>query len=367
MVRFVAIFVALLIAAPTLAQCPGGVCPSPYGGGSGRRSVMDAPAPQQTPPLECRCRIACPDGSMGSGTLVCQSIVITANHVVRDSGGSATVIFPSGARASGRVIDKDEFYDLAAIEIQDCNAQPATIGTDTSGVLVAAGFGGDGSFRIVRGSITGYVYYDNRTDSEAMPKMSGAVRPGDSGGGVVNANKEFVGVVWGEVGGETYITCGRPLQAFVQRTCGRRCLPSVQPQQPSVAAPPKQPATPLPAPTIDPSANCEKQAADIAALRTEIASLKTQISQYKECNCDGCCDKVRAELNAKIETLAQSQVSINNTIQQFEQRQPETPNYDQIAAEVAKRLPPINMRVNPSAAYQPVKLGQYVTLPLDKK
>lgn len=152
------------------------------------------------------------------------------------------------------------------------------------------------------------------------------------------------------------------------------CVPRIysQPQRTTVSpvykpAPSQSVPQPAPRPTIDPNANCEKQAPDIIALRAEIASLKTQISQYKECNCDGCCDKVKAELNAKIETLAQSQVSINQTIQQIQQQQPETPNYEKIAAEVAKHMPPINMRVTPEGQYQQVKLGSYVTLPLDKK
>lgn len=160
-------------------------------------------------------------------------------------------------------------------------------------------------------------------------------------------------------GGCSNGSCGQPRVIYSQ---------PVRQQPPPTLRPSSAPELPVTSttvirnqtPTIDTNANCEKQAADIAAL-------KTQISQYRECNCDGCCDKVKAELNARIETLAQSQVSINNTIQQLEQRQPETPNYDIIAAEVGKRLPPINMRVTPEGKYQPVKLGSYVTLPLDKK
>jgi hypothetical protein len=47
------------------------------------------------------------------------------------------------------------------------------------------------------------------------------VRPGDSGGGVLNAAGQLVGVVWGQRDGLTYATCGRPVREFLERI-GRR-------------------------------------------------------------------------------------------------------------------------------------------------
>ena len=48
-------------------------------------------------------------------------------------------------------------------------------------------------------------------------KIGGAVRPGDSGGGVLDSAGRLVGVVWGCRDGETYLTCGQPLRQFLDR------------------------------------------------------------------------------------------------------------------------------------------------------
>lgn len=49
-------------------------------------------------------------------------------------------------------------------------------------------------------------------------------------------------------------------------------------------------------------------------------------------------DALERQLNARIETLAQMQVVVNNEVRQIQEAPPATPNYDAIAAEVQKRL-----------------------------
>lgn len=98
------------------------------------------------------------------------------------------------------------------------------------------------------------------------------------------------------------------------------CLPS-----------PPQPTTP----DIDRPALDSKTADDIKALQDKLAALEKQLAQVKECDCDGCCDKLRAELNARIETLSQAQLLTINDVKVLKESQP---NYDAIAAEVQKRL-----------------------------
>ncbi len=68
--------------------------------------------------------------------------------------------------------------------------------------------------------------------------IAGAVRPGDSGGGVLNTRGQLVGVVWGQRDGLTYATCGRPLREFLDRVRGKlfgntMSLRSHQPQSPA--------------------------------------------------------------------------------------------------------------------------------------
>ncbi len=103
---------------------------------------------------------------------------------------------------------------------------------------------------------------------------------------------------------------------------------------------PPQPTTPAmppqkPAPTFDWDAWDKKNSDDHKAMLDRIAALEKQLSQVRECDCNGCCDKLRAELNAKIETLAKSQVIVSNDVKILQASQP---NYDTIAAEVQKRL-----------------------------
>jgi len=49
-----------------------------------------------------------------------------------------------------------------------------------------------------------------------------AVRSGDSGGGVFDAQGNLVAVVWGESGGVTYASAGAPLRRFLDRVLGKR-------------------------------------------------------------------------------------------------------------------------------------------------
>lgn len=235
----------------------------------GQRYVFDAPPPATSAarPLAWRCRIATDVGAMGSGSLIAADLVLTANHVVRDSRGPVTVAFPSGQRVAGVVVARDPQYDLAAIRIAAVGIAPAATDTrDPSGPLIAGGFGGDGQFRVVEGPITGYVTYSSAPGGDPCPKIAGAVRPGDSGGGVVNQSRVLVGVLWGEASGETYLTCGAPLRRFLARLLPLP-PPAPSPQPPAApqgdqtwapVAPPPQPSespdrptaptTPAPAP-----------------------------------------------------------------------------------------------------------------------
>jgi len=330
MLRSLAILL-LLVSQSFAQQCSNGQC--------GKRTVADAPSPDApspaaATPMPSRCRVRGGDGSVGSGTLVCcddsGGIVITAYHVVKDSGGRIGVRFPSGEDTPGSIVASDPFYDLAAIKIEAVAIEPTPIGDDTSGELVAGGFGGDGKFRVARGRIAGYVFYNNDTNSLQMPKITGSVRPGDSGGGVVNSARQMVGVVWGELNGETYITTGKPLLEMVRQTCGNHSQ-NLVPVQPRPPLPPATTAPQPPTPTIDWQAKYNKLEADFAVLNESIYKLQKQCAA---CNCD----QVKAELTAKIETLSQMQVVVNNDVKQLQAAQPSTPNYDEIAAEMQKRL-----------------------------
>lgn len=332
------------------AQCADGKC-------NNRRIVWDAPQLQSIP-FPARCRIRSDDGSTGSGTLICRTdsscIVITAFHVVRDSAETVIVDFPQGSRFLGSVVAKDEFYDLAAIKIGLCDIPPLELSDDLSGTLAAGGFGPDGTFRTVHGSVVGYVSYSQDQNTEQMPVITGKVRAGDSGGAVTNSQKKMVGVIWGEQDGKTYITAGTPLRKLVQEVCGNRSqnLMPLAPIQPRPPVPQQRPPQVAPQPQIDWPAKYEKLESDLAGLQLKFDALQKQTANYKECQCGDCCKQVDAKIAVAIAGIKLPQ--------------PQAIDINAIVAQVEQRQQPFYMRVDPRADYQPIKPGQYVTLPLDK-
>jgi hypothetical protein len=136
------------------------------------------------------------------------------------STGPIVVTFPNGQRFAANLIDRDRAHDLAALAIRRPNVLPVTVSAEeTASPLTACGFGPNGQFRCVRGAAIGQALAAGAT----YPSLTirGAVRPGDSGGGVLNPLGELVGVVWGQRDGLTYATCGRPVREFLARVRGR--------------------------------------------------------------------------------------------------------------------------------------------------
>lgn len=232
----------------------------------GTRYVQDVPAPDMQAgaiPMPPRCVVVASSGSRGSGTLVSEVVVITNWHVVRDSDGAAEMRFPNGVVASGTVIATDPAYDLAAIQLRTPpGIAPITINDSdqaTGTVLIAGGFG-EGPYRAVKGSIVGWVQYDANDQLTPCPVMSGTVRPGDSGGAVINEAKEMVGVLWGARDNQICLTCGKPFRDFLNRVIPGRRAYVITPTpssatQPVPAAPPPVEATPPPA--VEPSARIQ--------------------------------------------------------------------------------------------------------------
>ena len=328
--------------------------------------LLVAPALADVPPI---CRVSASDRSgndYGTGTLVLEAgdvgVVYTAAHVL-EGVDPATIVctFADGRAFRGAIITVDEPHDLAALAI----APPKTLGTYpvgeyAGGEIIVGGWGAPtDSLRLVSGRFSPAQY--------AEPGNYGiagcGVRNGDSGGPALS-NGRVIGVLWGtsDHPPETMIHGGEVFQAFHRGVlakltskrveakiaccpsggCGGwssgQCpvpyRPSPRPSQPPVTqSPPSAPA----APAVDWQAALDKQAAELVAIHAEMAALKKQTDAYKECHCDGNCDQLRSELNQKIETLAAAQVNVTQTVEQLATKS-ETPNYDTIAAEVAKRL-----------------------------
>lgn len=218
--------VLLLIAPAECARaqvCYGGTC-YPQQPTAPARLVMPIESATQ-PPHDAHCRIYVGDGTIGSGTLISKNdatgLVLTCSHLFddaasEDASSDVVVSFPDGGRFGARLIDRDPANDLAALLIQRPNSEPLDVDdSEPTGVLTACGYGGNGQFRPATGAVAGAV----QTVGATFPslKIQSAVRPGDSGGGVLDRAGRLVGVVWGCRDGETYLTCGRPLRQFLNR------------------------------------------------------------------------------------------------------------------------------------------------------
>lgn len=217
------ILIALLIIVGTSASaraqvCYDGMC-YPQQPTAPARLVMPVEPAGQIP-HDAHCRIHVGDGTAGSGTLISKSdatgLVLTCSHLFDNAASNIVVAFPNGSRYGARLIDRDPANDLAALLIQRPDAEPLAVDdSEPTGVLTACGYGGNGQFRPASGAVAGAVQAVGATFPSL--KIGGAVRPGDSGGGVLNSARQLVGVVWGCRDGETYLTCGRPLRNFLDR------------------------------------------------------------------------------------------------------------------------------------------------------
>ncbi len=179
-----------------------------------RRLVSDSPTVDST----AHCRITVADGTMGSGTLVASNdtigLVLTCSHLFNSSKTNIVVTFPSGRRFTANLIDLDKTNDLAAVTIRRPDFEPLVVcESEPTGILTACGFGPNGVFRNISGPITGHPTAEDATFPSTT--IAGAVRPGDSGGAVLNTRSQVVGVVWGQRDGQTYATCGQPVREFL--------------------------------------------------------------------------------------------------------------------------------------------------------
>jgi len=211
-----------------------------------RRAVVLAKQPgrgeaaAQTPATQtplCRIHNYLPNNSanVGSGTLIEvtpggeRGLVLTCAHLFTEGTGRVVVQFPSGQTHGALLVGIDKNADLAALEIAKPSQQAAPVDSQftPTGVLRACGYGPSGEYRCVEGQVIGY----SEGSGQRSVRMTGAVRSGDSGGGVFDQQGRLTAVVWGECDGVTYASTGRPLRTFLDRVLGsRRTTPTSPPQ-----------------------------------------------------------------------------------------------------------------------------------------
>ncbi|WP_158867469.1 MarP family serine protease [Leifsonia sp. AG29] len=181
----------------------------------GGESIKGIPAPDSSVPAAVSnsqdsvvtilaSKPACGVDSEGSGWVVQRGRVVTNAHVV--AGASSIVVRQAddGQLDRATLVAFDPERDLAVLDVTDLTAAPLDIGPDvTAGTATyAAGYPGNGPFTIspqrVRDRLLarGTDIYQSGTVERDIYSLRGSVRPGNSGGPLLDSAGEVVGVVF---------------------------------------------------------------------------------------------------------------------------------------------------------------------------
>jgi S1-C subfamily serine protease len=146
---------------------------------------------------------ACDRVLEGSGFTPEADVVVTNAHVVAGVD-QPTVQTPSGRRLRAQVVVFDPNRDLAVLSVNDLGEDPLEVGTAQVGDTGAV-FGHPGGqidievspARVAqRVSAVGRNLYDSQVTRRDVLILSAQLRPGDSGGALVNADGNVVGVAF---------------------------------------------------------------------------------------------------------------------------------------------------------------------------
>lgn len=180
-------------------------------------AILANPVISATVTVECQR----PEGrrmlsSTGTGTVVAPDVVLTCAH---DTFATDRITVRSGGQVvEGRLAAVDRRADAAVIRLASPleGVEPIRVSSDVSDALETAGVGAG----VFQWRTTRVLRQLPLTNGQHSFVTSGTARPGDSGSGMFNDRGQLVGVVWGSVNGETYVTAGEPLFALLKRALG---------------------------------------------------------------------------------------------------------------------------------------------------
>lgn len=144
----------------------------------------------------------CGFDSEGSGWVVKPDLVVTNAHVV--AGASSIFVRDGETTDRASLVAFDPERDLAVLNVASLSAPSLSLGTEASAgdSEFAAGYPGNGSFTItpmrVRAELTaqGTDIYQTGTVDRSIYSLRGTIRPGNSGGPLLDENGSVVGVVF---------------------------------------------------------------------------------------------------------------------------------------------------------------------------
>lgn len=342
------------------------------------RLTNSGPVPQvirDAAPSICLVRVKGLDGAsyQGSGTYIGANTVVTAKHVVREGSMPTVVAQFSGRSYQSKTWLGNKQADQFIFQLTETpSVRPIPIAQTPPGdgeTVWVMGFGG-GNFDIWparfsgQGSTTG-----GPKDTTDYTGPRGAIS-GDSGGAVLNSKGEYVGTIWGSSGNQTAAVSYSHTQSFFQRTgllarlfgrqgitqhqsfsgvmsgggCGTGTCPPQQQMPPSQQGGQSYPAPdyyedPVPDPVPNqPGANpptaCNCEPCDEKTIADAVISqIKSNPSMRGPAGQDGMMGM--PGLSGERGPVGASGRDGKDAVV----------DYDTLAAEVAKRLPPHNRRV----------------------
>ena len=181
----------------------------------GGEPIKSAPAPDNAVPASVSdseesvitvlaSKPACGVDSEGSGWVVQRGRVVTNAHVV--AGASSIVVrdSTSGEVDRATLVAFDPERDLAVLDVTDLRAPPLDIGQDLGegDQAFAVGYPGDGPFTIspqrVRDQLVarGTDIYQTGVVDREIYSLRGSIRPGNSGGPLLDEAGDVVGIVF---------------------------------------------------------------------------------------------------------------------------------------------------------------------------
>ncbi|MDM8157746.1 trypsin-like peptidase domain-containing protein [Amedibacillus dolichus] len=144
----------------------------------------------------------------GSGVILTQDGYIVTNHHVIEDANTITVRTRSGDEYTASLVGSDEQSDLAVLKIDAAGLTPAVLGDSTTLEVGDLAIAIGNPLGELGGSVTSGIISaldrEMTIDGQTMTLLQtdAAVNPGNSGGGLFNANGDLIGIVNAKSSGE---------------------------------------------------------------------------------------------------------------------------------------------------------------------
>lgn len=133
---------------------------------------------------------------VGSGFFVDEEVLVSNAHVVCPGGVPLNVVLPDGRSLLGRQTFRDEWLDIAKVEVLGAHAKPLVVGDSTAleigEPITFIGSPKGFEFTLHEGKVS---FVGRNYLGLAYVQLNATVNPGNSGGPLFNAQGEVVGIV----------------------------------------------------------------------------------------------------------------------------------------------------------------------------